>query len=239
MSSPLWMLLAAEWTKFRSLRSTVGTLAAIPAVTIGIAVLVTATGSLAPTDSLMAAALGNAAVGQVVAGILGALVVAGEYGSGTIRATLAATPSRPVVLTAKTLLSGGLVFVVTLAAAASSYVVAELMLGDRGHPPGQPWPGLVGVALGFTVVAVLGVAIGAALRNPAASVTTTVAVILVPLLLGPLWGDGRWVSVVSAPAILADFTGPGPATWDTLALIGGLTLVALLASGWRLSRRDA
>ncbi|MGH3682360.1 MAG: ABC transporter permease subunit, partial [Natronosporangium sp.] len=101
--------------------------------TIGIAVLVAATGSLQPDDSIVAASLGNAVPGQIAAGVLGALVVCGEYSSGTIRATLAACPRRLTVLTAKTLVVAALVFVVALAATVVAYLAGAVLLSGQGH----------------------------------------------------------------------------------------------------------
>lgn len=109
--------LAAEWTKFSSVRSTLWTAAAMMAATVGTAVLVAITNSLHPDDTILSGSLGNAVLGLIAAGALGVLVVCGEYSSGTIRATFAACPRRLTVLAAKALLVAALVAVMAFAAA--------------------------------------------------------------------------------------------------------------------------
>jgi ABC-2 type transport system permease protein len=96
----------SEVVKILTLRST--------AITLGITVVAV----LLVTGLVSHAALGHSAdfyvgfdptqaslTGMVVAGltggVFGALIITGEYSSGTIRSSLAATPRRPVLLTAK------------------------------------------------------------------------------------------------------------------------------------------
>jgi ABC-type transport system involved in multi-copper enzyme maturation permease subunit len=96
----------SEVVKILTLRST--------AITVGITVVA----ALLVTGLVSNAALGHSAgwyvgfdptqtslTGMIVAaltgGVFGALIITGEYSSGTIRTTLAATPRRPVLLTAK------------------------------------------------------------------------------------------------------------------------------------------
>lgn len=240
---------ASEWTKLYSVRSNVWTLTTMAVATIGIAVLVAATGSLQPDDSIVAASLGNAVPGQIAAGALGALVVCGEYSSGTIRATLAACPRRLTVLTAKTLVVAALVFVVALAATVVAYLAGAVLLSGQGHPTGEPVPALPGVALSFAAVAVLGVAAGTALRHPAGAVTAITGMLVLPALVAPLLGSWqRWLAGGSPAAALQKLAQPSDATpealgslggWPTLALVCGYSAAALTASGWLLRARDS
>lgn len=240
--------IAGEWTKLYSVRSTVWTVVAMAAATVGIAVLVAATGSLHPDDSILAASLGNAVPGQIAAGALGALVICGEYSSGTIRATLAACPRRLTVLAAKTLLAGTIGFGVALAAAGGSYLASTLLLSGQGHPPGQPIPALAGIALCYAMVAVIGVAAGTALRHTAAAVLTVTGLLVLPTLVGPLLGSWQRPVVGVSPAgalqKLAQSTDTTPQTtgglaaWPTLWLVCAYSLAALAAAGALLQRRD-
>lgn len=66
---------------------------------------------------------------QLTVGILGILVVSAEYGTGTIRATLAAAPRRPLVLVAKTVVFGAVALVVSEIVAFASSVVALVVGG--------------------------------------------------------------------------------------------------------------
>jgi ABC-2 type transport system permease protein len=238
--------IAMEWTKLCTLRSTMWTLATIATVTVGIAVLVAATTSLQPDDTILGGSLGNAAVGQIAAAILGVLAVCGEYSSGTIRATLTACPRRLVVLTAKTLVVAAVVFVVAFASAVAAFQVGTVML--PGHLPGTPMPALLGIALSYAAVAVLGVAVGTALRHTAGALSAVTAILLLPTLIGPLLGGWqRWIagaSPVAALQKLAQTSDAAPealgrlGAWPSLWLVCGYSLAALAVSGWLLHRRD-
>ncbi len=240
--------LAAEWTKIRTVRSTVGTLATMAVATVGIAVLVAATASLQHDDTILGGSLGNAVPGQIAAVALGVLVVCGEYGSGTIRATFAACPRRLTVLAAKTLVVAALVFVVAFTAALCAYQAATVMLSGQGYLPGKPMPALFGIALNYAAVAVLGVALGTALRHSAAAITAVTGVLLLPTLIGPLLGGWqRWVagaSPVAALQKLAQTSDASPRTlgsmgaWPTLWLVCAYSVAALVASAWLLRTRD-
>jgi signal transduction histidine kinase len=94
--------LASEWTKIRTVRSTVWTLVVMAALTIAFAVFVGFTKSLQPDDTILGGSLTGAVSGLIAAGVFGVLAISGEYGTGLIRATLTACPRRVTVLAAKT-----------------------------------------------------------------------------------------------------------------------------------------
>ena len=94
-----------EWTKLRSLRSTWWVLAVTVAGAIGIAVAVGVNTEDAAAD-LTNNALAGISLGLLLVGVLGVLMMTGEYSSGMIRATLAAIPNRPLVLAAKAAVFG-------------------------------------------------------------------------------------------------------------------------------------
>jgi ABC-2 type transport system permease protein len=240
--------IASEWTKLYTLRSTMWTLATMAIATVGIAVLVAATTSLQPDDTILGGSLGNAAVGQIAAGAVGVLIICGEYGSGTISATLAACPRRLVVLAAKTLVVAAVVFLVAFVSAVAAYGVGTVMLSGRAYPPGTPMPALLGIALSYTAVAVLGIALGTALRHTGGAITALTAVLLLPTLLGPLLGNWqRWIADASPVAVLQKLAQTSDATpdtlgsltaWPSLWLVCGYSLAVLAAAGWLLHRRD-
>ena len=91
--------MAAEWTKFWSVRSTMWTLVATGVAVVGLCAL--STGTVSPSDIIddpTRRSLIGIFLGQLIFGVLGVLVMSAEYGTGTIRATLSAVPRRPVVL---------------------------------------------------------------------------------------------------------------------------------------------
>jgi ABC-2 type transport system permease protein len=227
----------SEWTKFRTIRSTWWTLTVMAALPTATGVLVAATRSLQPDDTVLAGAIGNAVVGLAPAGILGVLVAAGEHGAGTIRPTITATPRRWPVLLAKAALVAAVVFAVALAANAVGLAVAATMLDD--HRSGAAVPPLLGLASLYAAVAILGVAAGLALRSTAGAVTAVTGVLFLPTLLSPLLGSAQWLVDLGPPTAAQQVLQPGGSGgWATVAIVAGYCLAALLPSGWLLLRRD-
>ena len=136
-------LLMAEWTKIRSVRSTMWTLLIFVIVSLGLTGLFTwltlnalnngrngarSSGIITdPVSFILGTGLG---LGQLAICVLGALVITSEYSSGTIRASLLAVPRRYPVLLAKALVFAALVFVVgEIVAFASFYIGVALING--------------------------------------------------------------------------------------------------------------
>ena len=240
--------LAAEWTKLRTVRSALWTLAAMAASVLGIAVFVGATGSLQPDDTVLGGSLTGATFGLLVGASVGVLVISRDYAAGTIGATLMACPRRGVVLAAKATVTAAVLFAVALATCFLAWQVGTAMLPD-GHAPGAPMPALLGVALCFSVTGLLGLAVGTVLRHPAGAITTMVAVLLLPSMLGPLLGGWeRWVAGAAPVAALQKLSQSSDAApdavgslggWRSLWLVCGYGLVALVGAVLVFRRRDA
>ncbi|MGW5797733.1 ABC transporter permease [Streptomyces bacillaris] len=237
--------LSYEWIKFRSVRSTVWTTAATAALPVLGAVFVAATGSLQPDDTVLGGSLTLSVVARMPAAAVGALVVTGEYSSGTIRTTFTAVPRRGTVLEAKAALVAAVMYVLALLSCSAAYVVGSAMLPDGRYAQGDPLPALFGIAASFAVAAVLGLAVGTLVRHSAGAVTTVIGVLLLP----SLFGDAeRWIAGLSPTAALEKLPQTSDATADTVGSLGpwpspllvaacttALTLAALLL----LRRRDA
>jgi ABC-2 type transport system permease protein len=240
--------LAAEWTKLRTVRSAPLTLAAMAALVVGIAVFVGATRSLQPDDTILGGSLTGASLGLLVGASVGVLAISRDYAAGTIGATLMACPRRGVVLAAKATVTAAVLFAVALATCLLAYQVGTLMLPDR-YAPGTPMPALLGVALCFAVTGLLGLAVGTVLRHPAGAITTMVAVLLLPSMIGPLLGGWeRWVAGASPVAALQKLSQSSDAApdavgslgaWPSLWLVCGYGLVALVGAAVVFQRRDA
>jgi ABC-2 type transport system permease protein len=241
--------LVSEWTKLRTLPSAVWSLAALAACVLGIAVFVGATESLQPDDTVLGGSLTGAGLAQLVGASFGVLVMSREYATGMIRATLVACPRRHTVLAAKAVVTAISLFVVALVACLLAYQFGRALLSGHGYAPGRPMPALLGVAACFSVTGVLALAVGTVLRHSAAAITTMIAVLLLPSLLGPLLGDWqRWVAGASPLAALqklAQSSDAAPdvagslAGWPSLWLVCGYAVVALLGAGALLRSRDA
>lgn len=240
--------LAYEWIKFRSVRSTVWTTVATTLMPVFGAVFVALTGSLQPDDTVLGASLTMSVTAQVLAAVVGALAISGEYSSGTIRTTFCASPRRTTVLTAKGTLVGGLMCALALVSCTLAYLVADALLEDGKYAQGEPLPALLGVAASFCVASLLGLAVGTLVRHSAGAVTTITGLLLLPSLLGPLFGDAqRWVAGLSPTAALQKLTQTSDASpeavgtlgaWPSLLLVAGYTAVLLLAASGMLRRRD-
>jgi len=191
-------VLRSEFIKLTSLRSSVGLLLAIIAFGMAISVVlgVTAEGAGLPDEPSVAFMLdkvtvGTVLFGQLIAGVLGVLVISGEYSSGTIQPTLIAVPGRVSVLAAK-----AVVLFITATAAAfvaifGSWVVTYPMFATFGIEIGVTAPGVMSALVGGSVyvglAGVLGLGIGTVLRSVAASVATVISLILLlPIVLSVL-----------------------------------------------------
>ncbi len=124
--------MAAEWTKFWSVRSTMWTLVATGIAVVGLSAL--STGTVSPSDIIedpTRRSLIGIFLGQLIFGVLGVLVMSAEYGTGTIRATLSAVPRRPVVLTAKILVFGAVAVVVSETLSFTAFAMGQAILSAK------------------------------------------------------------------------------------------------------------
>jgi ABC-type transport system involved in multi-copper enzyme maturation permease subunit len=248
----------AEWTKLRALRSTRWCGLTVVVLIVGLGAAITGSGTPYKISA------GNSAAGgvtislvgilfaQLVVGVLGVLAFSGEYGTGMIRATLAVVPSRLPVLWAKLIVLVGLMLPVTLLAAAAEFFVATTLESSRGGSAiALTDPGVLrevaGASLYLTVIAVIGVALGALLRRTAAGLSVFAAAFLVvPLVAaylpqsikgfapylpsnagGDIWGAGKL------------FGGHQLGPWTGFAVLCGYAIVLTGLAAWRLRTRDA
>lgn len=240
--------IAAEAVKATSARSLRWTFLAFAALTPVMAVFVGLTGSLQPDDTVLGGSLTAAPLAQIVAAALGALVMTGEYSTGTARATFAAMPRRGTVLAAKAAVVAVSVFVAGVVSTLAALLVGSALLAGDAYATGEPFPAVAGVAASFAALAVLGVAVGALVRHSAGAIAGVVAVVLVPPLVAPMFGDvQRWVAGASPTSSLEKMTQTSDAApevvgslgaWPSLALVGVYTLVAVAVASARLRARD-
>jgi ABC-2 type transport system permease protein len=213
------------------------------AVTVGVAALaawaITTDDQPNPAPATQLAAVG-ASLGQFGLVALAALAITVEFATGSIRTTLAATPARWVVLTAKAAVVGALTFPAGLVATALATLAASTILGIGTD-------GILAVsarsAAALTLTSLLVVGLGAVLRSAAGTITTAVAVLFAPPILGALVSNEVVAAVLDyLPAglttVLVSGTGEryGP---EVAALLLGVWAVGVLAAGAiTLYRRD-
>lgn len=250
--------LSAEWIKLRSLRSMLVTPALAAVVCIGYADFLCwrFTQRWHTFDAANKAAFNPLdtnfnvlVIGVLFFGVLGAFVVTNEYGNGLIRATLAATPQRGLILAAKTAL---LVLIALLSSAVICF--AAFLTGQGilvGHVPHVTLadPGVLGRVLGaicyLTAASLIGLFIGVIARSAAVAMTCVFGVFLVlPTLLNSLHG-GVWRHTVPyLPSNLGNALWLSHTGWlarPTVAALGLAAYIVVLGAlaTFSLRSRDA
>src|ERR1700730_5561732 len=126
--------LRAEWTKMRSVRSTVWSVLITFVITVGLAALfcaarVSSWENLDPSERLRfdatAFSLTGRFLSQLAVGVLGVLIMSSEYATGQIRATLGAIPQRRTVLAAKVAVFGTTIFIVGLVSCFAAFLIGQ------------------------------------------------------------------------------------------------------------------
>jgi ABC-type transport system involved in multi-copper enzyme maturation permease subunit len=251
-------VIQSEWTKFRSLRSTLITLAVAVVLTIGLAALFCAViashwDQFGPERKLgfnaTEASLRGVMLAQLALGVLGVLLISGEYATGMIRASLTVVPKRLPVLWAKMTVFGSVTAVTSVISTLIAFFVGQSLLASKhinvsfSHPS---TPRMVfGAALYLLLVGLTGMAFGALLRNTAAGISALVALFFVipPLfeLLPADWatktspylpsnaGDAFWQPVDSS--LLSPLHG--------LLVMLAWTVFFVILAAVRLKRADA
>jgi hypothetical protein len=253
-------VLSSEWTKLTSVRSTVWTLVITALAGVGVGALVTSaqaarfsTRSLAarlafdPTRSSLSGML----LAQLAIGILGVLIVSAEYSTGTIRATFAAVPRRPMVLVAKVALFAAVAFVVGEIVSFVAFALGQHILSGKTPTASLSDPtvlrAVMSAGLYLTALGLLALGLATIIRHTAGAISTFVGLtFILPIIADVLPSSfandvNRFfpadigTRMMSANYHGADSFGP----WLSFALLGGYAVGVLIAGGILLVRRDA
>jgi ABC-2 type transport system permease protein len=256
-------VLRSEWTKLYSLRSTLWSLAATIVLTIAIGILATAVvasrwETLSTLDRLtfdpVRQSLTGLIFGQLPVGVLGILVVSGEYGTGTIRATFAAVPNRPMVLAAKAIVFGATALVLSEALSFTAFFVGQSILSGSTPYATLGQPGVAGAVVGgglyLTMLGLFTMGIAAIIRHTAGSISTFVGVLFVlPLILQALPSSlidaiGKYLPANIGVTMTSTREGiPGVGhqfpPWVGFGVLSAYAVAALVLGAWVMVRRDA
>jgi len=181
----------SEWTKARTVPSTMWTLLVATVLGIGLSALFSAllanqyakSASLRATWDPTSTSGSGFGLAQLAIVVLGVLMITSEYSSGAIRTSLTAIPRRERFLAAKAVVLSGIVFVFTEVVAFVTFFIGQALFS--GHAPtanlGQPYVlrALVGAGLYTILIALLGMGLGAILRNAAGAIAIMVALLFV------------------------------------------------------------
>jgi len=238
-----------EWIKLRTLRSTWWTLALSAAAAIGIGVAVglnTKTGS----EDLTNNALAGVSAGLLLTGVLGVLMMTGEYTSGMIRATLTAAPNRPRLLAAKAAVFGAVALALGEVTAFIAFFAGGASLRHGIAAPALGQPGALRAVLltgaSFALIGLLGMGLGAIIRHTAAAVAVMVGGVYVAAQAAAAWHP--LLAYLPIPIVASSLsatrhvTGGGVhvlSAWAGLGMLCLYAAVLLGLGGWQLARRDA
>ena len=244
MSSPLIGLMGSEWRKVATTKVfwMLGLAAiAFSALNVVILVLVAPDSGmqLGIPDPLMEpgyltsviATAGSASVFVLILGIIG---MTGEYRHMTITSTFLATPRRGQVILAKSVTYAILGALIAVANVAVVVVLAMITLAGKEHAPlesGTIGMVLFGVTLGMAIYAVLGVSIGALMKNQVGAIVTAIIwVFLVEALLS-VFVDGisKWLPGGALNATMDVTTTRDMSAANLLPVWGGALLLLAYA----------
>lgn len=253
-------VLASEWTKLISVRSTVWTLLVTAIVGVGLGAIVTSAQasrwssrtiveqlSFDPARSSLAGLL----FAQLAIGVLGVLVVSSEYSTGTIRSTFSAAPRRPLVLIAKVVVFSAVTLVVGEAVSFVAFFVGQSLLSGKTPTASLSDPGVVrAVVSGGLYLFALGLlALGLAtiIRHTAAAISTFVGLLLIlPIIVAALPSSladdiGRYLPAnIGTVMLSAHYHGSDPfGPWTGFGLLCAYAVAAVVIGGALLVRRDA
>jgi ABC-2 type transport system permease protein len=256
-------LLAAEWTKIRSVRSTVWTIVIFAVVTIGLTALITwlaeanwygphaAERNVAFLSDPVKGILDVPVFfGQLVIGVLGVLVISAEYTTGVIRASLLAVPRRLRMLAAKVVVFTVLLFVMAEVVCFGSFFIGSAIL--HAHVPvalgdHNVTRAVIGTGLYLTVIGIFSLAIGALIRHTAGGIATTLGALFLLPIFGPLLPDS-WGAHINAylpeqaGAAVGHTVQPADqllSAWQGFGVLCIWAAVLLAAAAILLQKRDA
>lgn len=246
--------LLSEWTKLRTMPSTVWLLAAA----IGSTVLIGAAAaeSSCTTDGCTAdpvkLSLTGVWLGQAAVVVLAVLAITDEFGTGMLRGTLAATPHRlrvllakAGVLTAAVLAAGGLG--VTGSLLAARILMADPLLPALSLSAAGTLRAAAGTVLYLALVGLLALGLGTVLRDTAGAITIVLTLLYGWPVVASFIGDPEWAERIqqlgptTAGMAIQATTGLrdlpiGP--WPGLGVLALYAAGALLLGGTLLRARD-
>jgi ABC-type transport system involved in multi-copper enzyme maturation permease subunit len=228
-------LIAAEWIKLWSLRSTSWAFLATAFIVIGLNLNGTygdysnyphygagIKEEFVPYWAISDAFNNGAAYLLVIAaGAMGANMIVSEYGTRLIRTTFAAVPSRRSVMAAKATVASATFAVFGAVVASVSFWLSQAVLSGRHAGVSIAYPGALRVVIASALLApmaaLIGMGVGTVVRHTA---TTMVGLIVLNVVMPALLLDERRVSAAIDEALpytawerlsaVGDDTGPGP-----------------------------
>jgi ABC-2 type transport system permease protein len=252
----------AEWTKLRTLPGTGWLLLAVIALTAAVSAIaanaVTCPAAGCRLDPAKVSLTG-VDLGQAIVAIVAVTAVAGEYSTGMIRLTLAATPRRWRVLAAKAATVGTATLAAGAVAVLASVLAGAVLLPRHGIGPAHGYLALslgsgpvlraaAGSVLYLALIALLSLGVAAAVRDSAVAIGVVLALLYLFPIITSAVGSQTWqrhldqISPMTAGLYIQATTNLRalPLTpWQGLGVLAAWATAAMLAGGLLLRFRDA
>ena len=251
-------VLRSEWTKLRTVPSTLWTLSTAVLVTVGLSALVCVFTRREWEDFSVARKLtfdptftsfAGTGLGQLAMIAFGVLVVSGEYSTGMIRNSLAAVPQRGLFLAAKVTVTAVVVLVVGAVTSWGSFLLGQWLLGPLGTDVTEPGVAraVVGAGLYMALMALFAMGGAVVLRSPLLAFGVLMPFFfLVSNVLGAVSATRRVARFLpdqagsAVMAVVPQEGGDRPyGPWGGLLIMVAWVVAALLAGWITLQRRDA
>lgn len=251
-------VIRSEWTKIRSVASTVWTLSLAVVVTIALGMLISALSksefenmnardrlSFDPTFISFA----GMSLGQLALIVFGVLVVSNEYSTGMIRTSLAAVPQRGTFLFSKLAVATLLALVVGMATSFVAFFLGQAMLGDLSARIGDPGVlrAVIGGGVYMTLIAMFSMGVATMLRSPMLSlgilmpffflISNILGNVSATKKVGQFLPDQAGSKIMQVVVPVDDDVPYGP--WGGLGIMVLWVLAALIGGYVLLKKRDA
>jgi ABC-type transport system involved in multi-copper enzyme maturation permease subunit len=249
LRSELIKLLTVRSTYYSVLATVLAIVGIAAFMAIGVTVQEVPVDGEAPPDPT-GGALSGVSLAVYLVAALGVLAVTSEYGTGTIKATLAGVPKRPALVVGKALAVSAVTLVATLTSTVSAFFINKAVLSTADVDVSLTDPGVLravtGAALYLTAVAVFAGGLGWLLRSTAGSLATLFGILIILPVAAFLLPSGIRGNVLpylpdsAGMAIMQTTSSPGQLPpWTGFGVFLGYTVATLLAAAILLNRRDA
>ncbi|AZK96530.1 MULTISPECIES: ABC transporter permease [Streptomyces] len=253
-------VLQSEWTKIRTVSSTVWTLLAAFVATVAISAALcavyNATFDDLPVEQRLTfdpvlAGFSGIVLGQLAMVVFGVLVVGTEYSSGMIRTSLAAVPQRGTFLFSKIAVATALALLVGWITSFASFFLGQALLGGHGTTIGADnvLRAVVGAGLYMGLIALFSMGVATMLRSSMLSlgilmpffflVSQILAAVPKAKEVARYFPDqaGSKIMQVVPDAMGSDRAPYGP--WEGLGIMLLWVVAALIGAFLVIKRRDA
>ncbi len=253
-------LLRSELLKLRSLPSTYVVIVTAVCVGLGVGVLEMVSTShhwlqLDPQDRAafdpVADSFSGFEFAELAFGAFGVLAITTEYATGTMPATLVATPVRMKVYAAKVAALMLVMVPICVASTFAAFILGQRAIASRHLDVALADPhvfrAVVGAALYMVVVTLVGFGLGAVIRHTAGALIVMFALVFLAWPVARAvesvsYLPDRWLLVNAADALVSIRPATGPNAWRTPSLamacleLATYVVVLLAAGAWRATR---